>query len=152
AQIRETYHGLLTKQVSSAKLAEPQHLRDYVADGKLRLSLKDAIRLTLENNSAIRIQESQVENAKFAMLSAYGTFDPMLQSTLNGARTSYPGFSLTQGAGTFSQLDQSMLMDYAQTFQTGTKFEGSLFTLRDSNNSGFYFVNPYYQTVLNLKL
>src|SRR2546426_10412526 len=86
AQIRETYHGLLTRQVSSAQLPSPEHLRDYVSDGKLRLSLRDAILLTLENNSAIRIQEAQVENAKFSLLSAYAPFDPMLQSTANGAR------------------------------------------------------------------
>jgi outer membrane protein len=152
AQFRETYHGLLTRQINSAKLAEPQHLRDYVSDGKLRLSLKDAVRLTLENNSDIRIKEAQVENAKFSILSAYGPFDPMLKNTVNGTRASYLGYNLTQGAGTYSQLDQSLSVDYAQTFQTGTIFEGSLFTLRDSNNSGFFFINPYYQTVLNLKL
>ena len=48
-------------QVRSDKLGAPEHLRNYVVDGKLRLSLRDAVVLTLENNSLVRIQETQVE-------------------------------------------------------------------------------------------
>ena len=57
----ETYGKLMTPQVKSDKLPMPEHLRAYVVDGKLRLSLRDAIALTLENNTAVRVQETQVE-------------------------------------------------------------------------------------------
>src|SRR5215472_3519560 len=93
AENRETYHNMLTPQVRSTTLAGPQHLRDYVSDGKLRLSLSDAVRLTLENNSAVKVSESQVEAAKFAILRAYQPFDPQLQTSANVTRSSYPGFS-----------------------------------------------------------
>ncbi|HWX92619.1 MAG TPA: hypothetical protein VNY29_08295, partial [Terriglobales bacterium] len=46
AQNGESYRGLLTPQVASDKLPGPQRLRDYVADGKLRLGLRDAVVLT----------------------------------------------------------------------------------------------------------
>jgi outer membrane protein TolC len=151
AQFRETYHGLLTQQVSSAKLAEPQYLRDYVSEGKLRLSLKDAIRLTFENDSDIRIKEVLVENAKFSLLRAYAPFDPKLQNTLNVSRISYPGFSLTQGAGTFQELTHTNQLNYTQTFQTGTSLLIGLGATRLSTSSGFYFINPYYQSTLNLQ-
>jgi outer membrane protein len=152
AQIRETYHGLLTKQVNAAKLSEPQHLRDYVSEGKLRLSLKNAIRLTFENNSDIRIKEVQVENAKFSLLRAYAPFDPLLQNTSSVNRFSYPGYSEIQGEGTFDSLIHSNQLNYTQTFQTGTNLLVGLGTTRNSSNSSFYFINPNYQSVFNLQL
>jgi len=151
AQTRETYRDLLTQQVRLDHLPGPQHLRDYVADGKLRLTLTDAIRLTLENNSAVRIQEAQVEAAKFSLLHTYQPFDPQLQSTLNINRSSYPGFSQVQGQGTFNQLTQSAQVNYTQTLQTGTSLLVGLVSTRSSTNSGFYFVNPYYQSLLTLQ-
>jgi len=151
AQSPETYRGLLTQQMRSPKLPAPQQLRHYISDGKLRLSLKDAVLLTLENNSAIRILELEVETAKFSVLSAYKPFDPQLQSTMNVSRYSYPGFSQIQGAGTFNALTQAGQVNYTQTFQNGTNVQVGLNSTRYSTNSGFYFVNPYYQSVLNLQ-
>ena len=151
AQTRETYHALLTPQVRSPKLSAPQHLRDYVSDGKLRLSLNDAVLLTLENNSAIRILEAQVETAKFSALRAYQPFDPQLQSLFRANRVSYPGSSQIQGAGTFNDLNQTGQINYTQTFQTGTNLQIGLNSTRDSNNSGFYFINPNYSSFLNLQ-
>ena len=57
AQKGEGYGDLLTPQVRSDKLGAPEHLRNYVVDGKLTLSLRDAVVLTLENNSFVRVQE-----------------------------------------------------------------------------------------------
>src|SRR5438874_1757853 len=147
----ENFRSMLTQQVRSATLSGPQHLRDYVSEGKLRLSLNDAILLALENNSAVRIQESQVEAAKFSLLRAYQPFDPQLQSSANVSRSSYPGFSQIQGAGTFSTLTQTGQINYSQTFTTGTNLLLGINSTRNSNNSGFYFVNPYYQSFLNLQ-
>src|SRR6266700_7566724 len=152
AQTGESYRGLLTAQVRSPKTATPQHLHDYVVDGKLRLSLHDAIVLALENNSAIRVQESSVETAKFTLLRSFQLFDPKVQTVFTGRRTSYPGFSQIQGAGTFNDLNQSVQLTYTQTLQTGTAFQIELNGYRDSNNSAFNFLNPYYQSVLNLQV
>jgi outer membrane protein len=150
-QSRENYRDLLTRQVRSPKLSGPQHLQDYVHGGKLQLSLNDAILLTLENNSAIQVQEAQVETAKFNLLRAYAPFDPLLQSQDYVNRYSYPGFSFTQGPGTFSQLSHQGQIAYGQTFPTGTNIQATLIGDRTSNNSGFYFINPYWSTSLNLQ-
>jgi outer membrane protein len=152
AQTQETYRGLLTSQVRSPKTATPQHLRDYVADGKLKLSLHDAIVLTLENNSAIRVQESTVESAKFGLLGSFQAFDPKFQSVFTARRSSYPGFSQIQGAGTFDDLNQAAQFNYTQTFATGTNLQVGLNGYKDSSNSGFYFLNPYYQSALNIQV
>jgi len=151
-QSRENFHSLLTQQVRSPKVAGPQHLRDYTHEGKLQLTLHDAILLTLENNSAIRVEEAQVETAKFALLRTYQPFDPMLQSQNFVNRTSFPGFNLIQGGpGTFNQLTHQGQVQYLQTFPTGTNIQVSLQGNRYSSTSGFYFINPNWNTNLNLQ-
>src|SRR6516164_3585741 len=83
AQKGESYGDLLTPQVRSGKLSSPEQLRNYVVEGKLRLSLRDAVVLTLENNSLVRVQETQVESSKFALLGAHSPFDPTVISSYN---------------------------------------------------------------------
>ncbi len=64
AQKGEGYGDLMTPQVRSDKLGAPEHLRSYIVDGKLRLSLRDAVVLTLENNSLVRVQETQTSSRR----------------------------------------------------------------------------------------
>jgi outer membrane protein len=155
AQTRETYRGLLTAQVSAGSVAAPEHLRDYVSDGKLRLSLRDAVALTLENNSGVRVQEAQVETDKFALLGTYGRFDPQLQNQLNVNRYSYAGFNQLQGVSGNSRLNsltQLNQINYTQTFQTGTNIVVGLSGAKNSTNSSLYFFNPYFSSTLNLQI
>jgi outer membrane protein TolC len=131
-------------------------LRDYLADGKLHLSLHDAVLLTLENNSNVRIEETQVEAEKFSLLRSYQPFDPLLQGIFNLNRYSYNGYSQLQGVGsssgaTLNLLTQSGQINYIETFQTGTNIEVGLGSARNSSNSAFFYINPYYSTVLNLQ-
>lgn len=148
----QSFHELLKPPLRSPKLSGPQHLQDYLRDGKLQLSLHDAILLTLENNSAIRVQESQVETAKFNLLHTYQPFDPVFQSVAFANRYSYPGFSQIQGGtGTFYQLSHQGQFSYSQTFSTGTNIQVQMNGTRTSTNSGFYFVNPNWNTFLNLQ-
>ena len=146
----QSFHELLKPPLRSPKLSGPQHFHDYLREGKLQLSLHDAILLTLKNNSAIRVQESQVESARFNLLHTHQPFDPTLQSIALVQRYSYPGFSQIQGPGTFDQLSHQGLFTYNQTFSTGTNIQVQMNATRYSTNSGFYFVNPYWNTSLNL--
>jgi len=150
------YHSVLSEHVLSSRLSPPEHLGDYVADGKLRLRLRDAILLTLENNSNIRLEEVPVENQKFALLATYGPFDPSLQSIFLANRSSSPGYSQLQGVGVSSNailnfLTQSGQITYTQTFQTGTIVQASLASAKNSTNSGFYYFNPNFNTNLSLQ-
>lgn len=147
----QSFRELSRPQVRSPKLSGPQHLQDYVRNGRLQLSLHDAILLTLENNSAIQVLEAQVETAKFNLLHAYQPFDPTLQSVDFVNRYSYPGFSQIQGPGTFNQLSHQGQLTFGQTFPTGTNLQVQLSGSRYSTTSGFYFVNPYWNTSLNLQ-
>jgi outer membrane protein TolC len=156
AQGPETYRGLLTPQVASGKMVSPEHLKNYVQDGKLNLGLRDAILLTLENNSAIRVEETQIETQKFAVLSAYQLFDPLLVSSLNVNRYSSPGYSQLQGVGdstntAVNALTQTGQITYNQTFVTGTNIVAGISSSKSSTNSSFNYYNPYFNSALNFQ-
>lgn len=156
AQSPESYSALLTKRVKAGKLSPPAHVQDYVVDGKLRLRLQDAVRLALENNSNIRVEETQVEAQKFSLLGAYKAFDPLFQSIANVNRYSYSGYTQLQGVGdtnnaALNTLSQSVQASYTQTFITGTNIFASLYSGRTSTNSAFYFLNPYVSSTLTLQ-
>lgn len=148
-QAHENYRTFLTERVHSPKLSGPQHLRDYVHDGKLQLSLHDAIVLTLENNSAIQVQEATVETAKFSLLRSYAPFDPQLQSTYSAGYNSYPNFGQIQGAGTSNTSFQSLTTNLTQTLQTGTSVA---LQFNNYNSASTYSSIPlnYDQSFLNL--
>jgi len=157
AQSKENYRGMMTPQTRSARLLPPEHLKDYVKDGKLSLSLRDAVMLTLENNSSVRIQETQVESSKFALLSAFSPFDPLIQASLNINRYSYSGDSELQGVGESSNaalntLSQTGQVGYQETFKTGTNINATVSTNKYSTNNDFYYFNPSFDSTVNLQV
>ena len=154
AQQGEGYADLLTPQVRSDKLGAPEHLRNYLVDGKLRLSLRDAVVLTLENNSFVRIQETQVEFSKFALLGAHAPFDPVLTSAYNITSTTTPPFSQLQGTGTAPTVNsttQFAQFNYAETFETGTNVQAGLNSNNNYTNNSFNIFNPYISSALNFQ-
>jgi outer membrane protein len=154
AQPPENYRGMLTARVRADNLPPPLHLQDYVKDGKLTLSLRDAILLTLENNSNVHIEETQIEAQKFALLGQFSPFDPLLQSSFNVSRNSSPTYSQLQGTGvtgntTLNSLSQIGQVSYTQTFTPGTNIVASMSSNKVSTNSSYYFFNPYFSSVLS---
>ena len=155
-QSAESYRGMLTARVRADKLPPPQHLEDYVQDSNLRLGLRDAILLTLENNSNVQIDETQIEYQKFGLLGQFQPFDPIVQSTLNINRYSSPTYSQLQGVGvtgnpTLNSLTQAGLISYTQTFTPGTNIFVSISTNRFSTNSSYDYFNPYYNSALSFQ-
>jgi outer membrane protein len=156
AQEGERYADLMTPQTRSGKVAGPEHMQNYVADGKLRLSLRDAIVLTLENNSQVRVQEGQVETSKFSLLGARAPFDPLITSSDSINATISPPFTQLQGTGglnvNFKSTTKNLQFGYSQMFETGTSFQTSLTTLVSSSNNSFFLFNPYTSSALNFQL
>jgi outer membrane protein len=157
SQQREGYRDLATPQVRSDKLGAPEHLRNYVVEGKLRLSLQDAVVLTLENNSFVRIQETQVDFSKFALLGAHAPFDPIVTGSYNGNNTTSPPLSNLQATGVAipaKSISKFAQVAYSQTFETGTIVQAALSSNHSSfssssNLSGFF--NPSVNSTLNLQ-
>jgi outer membrane protein TolC len=156
AQQDESYGKLLTPQVRSDKLGAPQQLRNHVVDGKLRLSLRDAVVLTLENNSTVRVQETQVESSKFSLLGAHAPFDPIVTSSYNVNDTSIQATSQLQGTGglnfNFNSTSQFAQFNYSQTFESGTNFQGGINSSDNFTNNFLYFLNPYIQSTLTFQV
>lgn len=148
----KSYGELMTPQLRSDKLDMPEHLRSYTVDGKLRLSLRDAVALTLENNSQVRVQRTPVESSKFNLLGAHSPFDPTLTSSYNITDTAAPAVSLLQGTGglnvTFKSTTQFAQFNYAQTFETGTNVQALVTSNNSFTNNSLYFFNPYITSAL----
>lgn len=157
AQKGESYGNLLTPQTRSGKLSGPEHLRSYVADGKLRLSLRDAVVLTLENNSQVRVQEGDIESSKFTLLGAHAPFDPVIGSVDNITSNISPPFAFLGSIGgnafnfNFKDTTKNLQVDYAQTFETGTKVQIGLTTNIDATNVSLGFFNPFTTSSLNFQ-
>ncbi len=157
AQKGEAYRDMATPQVRSDRLGAPEHLHDYVQDGKLRLSLRDAVVLTLANNSVVRIEETAVDFSKFSLLGAHSPFDPVLTSSYNSNNsTSPPGIAFvgTSLALASKNITRSGQVNYSQTFETGTNVQAGLSSSRNSFNSiglpaGSF--DPYVNSLVNFQ-
>ena len=152
AQQKEGYRELVTQEVRSGKLGAPEHLRNYLVEGKLRLSLRDAVVLTLENNSFVRIQETQVESAKVSLLGAHQPFDPLLTGSYNANSVSFPPGSTFQitGVPTAPTTTLAAQFNYSETFWTGTNVQAGLSSTNVQTQLNP--LNPSISSALNFQL
>ncbi len=144
---RETFRGLTNSQTLSDTLPGPKYMQDHVVDGKLRLTLQDAVVLTLINNSNVRLQELNIETAKYALLGAHSPFDPSLQGSFNSQGQFSQAYTQLAGAQSLSTLNQLTQLTYNQTLETGTNFQVNFNVNKFSSNSSFNFINPFITSV-----
>lgn len=130
----------------------PSRLNEFVSDGKLRLSLQDAITLALLNNTDIRVDRTQYDISHFAVQRAHAPFDPQFVSSFAPTRSTSPSVSSLNGASTLSTLSQVSNFGYSQQFLTGTTVGTSFATTRATTNSSFAFVNPSFVSGLTFSL
>lgn len=152
---RETFSGLTNRQVVLDTLPGPKYLREHVVDGKLSLTLQDAIVLTLANNSNVRLQELNIEFSKYSLLGAHSPFDPSLQAILSTQRSLTQQFTDLAGVSTLetplNTLSQFGQINYTQTFETGTNLQANFNASKLSSNSSFNFLNPSVSSYLNFQ-
>src|SRR6476660_2998025 len=74
----ETLLGISGRQKPAPALFAPEGFKDHIANGKLVLSLDDAIRLALSNNTDIHLDRSQIEFAENNLGRVHAPFDPSL--------------------------------------------------------------------------
>jgi outer membrane protein TolC len=136
------FHEMIFSPQPPQPLPDTKGFHDYIVEGKLRLSLQDAMLLLLEHNTEMHIDRLAVTDAQFNLVRAFANFDPALTSSFNTDRSKYPTDSQLQGAPTLSDLEQQTAFGYAQTLQTGTNFNIGLSADKSSTNSIYYFLNP----------
>ncbi len=143
-------------------------LDQLIHDGKLVLSLQDAVQLALQNNMDITVQRYVTYQADSNVLSAksgpgfvtqtggFVSFDPTLNATVGWDRTSTPlNNPFTSGAGTAGLLALNTTttlgnVSYGQYFPTGSAFSVSLDNTRLSQSPTANFFNPSVTSSLNV--
>lgn len=168
---------------SPAKVGEPTltntpKIDQLVQDGKLMLSLDDAVSLALENNLDIRVQrytawiiDTQVLKAQAGGIPQAASaqqvvlglppavsFDPVLTAQANLANALIPVNNIfTSGVGTTTvpQLNfhtANYNFGYAQGFHTGTAIQLQWQNQRQATNSPGVFFNPDVYSTLNFQI
>ena len=153
-------------------LTNAPRIEQMVQDGKLSISLQDAVDLALQNNLAIVIQRYIPWIAEANILrtlsggapssgtvNALGTipalnFEPQVTSTFSmDQKTILVNNGLTAGTGTgtstLAQLNTHTAVGdlaYTQGFHTGTSFSATFNNVRGSSSSRSNFFSPFVQS------
>jgi len=164
--------------IEPPELANSPRVAQLIHDGKLMLSLQDAVELALENNLDIAVQRYNpwVADASILKTKAGGagystpggsfasstanlnsfSYDPQFSSSVSIADNSTPvNNPFISGTGT-SQLaalkshSTQFTNQYSQSFETGTNFTASWNNTRSSSTSTANFFNPAIQSTLSI--
>ncbi len=135
-----------------APLPALQGFQEHIVDGKLVLTLGDAIRLAMANNIDIHIDQAAVNLAENNVHRQFAPFDPIANANFTDQRGSTQTFTQLQGATVLNSLNQTTQFGYSQTFATGTNFQTTFVSTKSSTNSDFFTLNPYFATSWNFQL
>lgn len=149
---RERLLGIPARIAPAAPLPAPQGFQEHVVDGKLVLSLDEAIRLAMENNIDIHIDQSTVDFAQDNLHRQFQPFDPIASASFNDQRVKTQTSSQLQGAAVLNSLTQTTQFGYTQILPTGTNFQTFFGNVKFSTNSGFATLNPSYNTSWSFQL
>jgi len=165
-----------TATVPEPVLTNAPRIEQMVKDGKLSISLQDAVDLALQNNLAIVIERYTPWIAEASILhtlsggsptsgpvGALGTipalsFDPQVTSLFSLDQRTIPvnnpliaGTGGSSAFGTFATLSTHTTtgdLQYSQGFHTGTSFSASFNNTRGSSSSTATFFDPFVQSNL----
>jgi len=138
---REVFQRSQTK----VELKAPVHLSDYVAGGKLELSLRHFLELVMANNTDVQIQLLSVEIPRNNIQAAFGVWDPVAQTSFSTTRsTSLPTSSVV--AQNTTELSKSLFqpysLQYSQTLPTGMNYFVTFSGAKNSATNSFASYNP----------
>jgi outer membrane protein len=129
--------------VASAQEPPPSSPPDLVHEGRLRLTLADAVRLALDSN-AVRVNRLSYESARVQVDRVASRFDPRVTSAF--AATDSTQRTTVQQEGALRRVDtsQSVSIGLDQRLPTGTQSSFSFGGGRASTNNSFATVNPQF--------
>jgi outer membrane protein TolC len=167
------------RYIPEPMLTNSTRLDQLIQDGKLMLSIDDAISLALENNLNIFVERFQPWIAETQLLKAQAggipqslstqqvvlgsspsvSFDPVFTASYNWYHANTPvnnPFISGTGTGTnilvVNQNLSAVDFGYTQGFHTGTNFQVTLNTARTATNEPDVFFNPAFTPVLTATL
>jgi outer membrane protein len=160
-------------KTGEASLTNSPRIEQLLQDGKLTLSLQDAISLALENNTAINVERFTPWLDEVGLLRAKSginglvPFDPTVTGNLNLEDSVTPlnnplfaGIIPTGATTATSQPPPAYIqhignvnLQYNQYFPTGTELQAGMTNNRTSSNFGaFNLYNPYLQSALSVTI
>jgi outer membrane protein TolC len=143
---REVY----SRPATTVQLQDPLHLKDFVVNGRLELSLKHYLELVMANNTDVQIQLLSLETPRNAIMRALSTWDPMTSASFSDTRSSAPSVTALAGASTSISLSQPASFAYSQTLPSGTQYTVGFTASKNSTNSTFATLNPYISSGLSI--
>jgi outer membrane protein len=150
--VKPSTGNLFHRPAAPTQVQGPSRLDEFIVEGKLRLTVDDAILLALVNNSELSVDRAQFDLSQFAVQRAYSPFDPLIVAGFTPTRSTSPSSSALVGASTLSTLNQATNAGYSQQFQTGTGVNVGMTTTRFTTNSSFATVNPSFTSGLTFSL
>ena len=164
--------------VEEPMLTNSTRIDQLIQDGKLMLSLDDAISLALENNLNINIerfipwiQQTQLLKAKAGGIPQFGntqqvvlgsspsvSFDPIVTAGLGWQHANIPvNNPFTSGTGTnaipvVNANSAFVNLGYTQGFHTGTDLQVTFNTTRSTSNEPDLFFNPAINPIMTATL
>jgi len=151
-------------------LENSPRIKDLIRDGKLELSLSDALALAIENNLDIAVQRYVKPLAETDLLKARsgqglttgggggggvsvspsGSFDPSVTTSFSWDRVSAPlNNTVVEGTPTSISYATAFSTTYNQLFPTGTSYNFTVGGTRRSSNTNTLF-NPSVSTNFNI--
>ena len=146
------FRQTFARPVTKVELKPPVHLQDYVAEGKLELSLRSYLELVMANNTDVAIQRLTVDVAQNAITRAFAPFDPLGTASFTSTHQRTPSGNELTGAATLVQLSQPADFGYAQTLENGMQYQVNFSGQKLSTNSNFYNLNPALNTSLGVSI
>ena len=120
----------------------------------LFLSLTDFTKMVLQNNLDIAISDTNEENRRWSLTSAYGSYDPTLTgsfSTGSSRSVSTSTFDTAMGGGNTIRDTLDWSVTYRQTVKTGGTLNSSWSSGRTESNSNMMGFNPSYSSNLRIQ-
>ncbi|NOZ77708.1 MAG: TolC family protein [Acidobacteria bacterium] len=135
---------VLPLQSVSTPLAAPGNV--------LTLSLDEAYELALKNNLDLQVGRYDVARANAGILSKTGIFDPQLSAGLNGDWARSPAATQLAGAEVTESRNTRFTLGLNTLLPTGTALNVTTSASRGETNSQFFFLNPRWNTNLNVTI
>jgi outer membrane protein len=144
-----------------AALARPAAGQQPAAQGRppdspdrptMELSLDDAVKRALENNSDIAVAKFDPEFSAEGLKGALGYYDPLASSTLNRSSADNPQTNFFSGGETVTNKTTVWNFGLNQNLPTGGNVNLSFTNNKSDSNSFFNTFNPTYSSSLTASL
>jgi outer membrane protein len=126
------------------ELQPVRRLSDFVVGGRLELTLKAYIELTLANNTDIALARLAVEIPRNGIQRAFADYDPKLSASFNTQRSTQASISSLEGQSTLRTGYQPFSGSYTQYLPSGTSFSTQFSASRSTSNAAYSIYNPVF--------